>query len=103
MHQLVSANVDLSRRWWVLPIVVAAQFYSVSMLSSSTFPTIALDLHADPAQIGAVTIDLIADATLAGGGGPTQSGPESIAASAAFRSWMRHAAPIKDDHHDSGD
>jgi hypothetical protein len=27
----------------------------------------------------------------------------SIAAAAAFLSWMRHAAPIKDDHHKSGD
>jgi hypothetical protein len=27
----------------------------------------------------------------------------SIAAAASFLSWMRHAAPIKDDHHDSED
>jgi hypothetical protein len=26
MHQLVSATVDSSRRWWVLAIVIAAQF-----------------------------------------------------------------------------
>jgi hypothetical protein len=26
MHQLVSANLDSSRRWWVLATVVAAQF-----------------------------------------------------------------------------
>jgi hypothetical protein len=27
----------------------------------------------------------------------------SIAAAASFLSWMRHAAPIKDDHHDTED
>ena len=26
MHQIVSAAVDTSRRWWVLATVVAAQF-----------------------------------------------------------------------------
>ena len=72
MHQLVSANVDSSRRWWVLAIVVAAQFmFGVdAFIVNVAIPTIAVDLHASPAQIEAViAIYLIAYATLVVTGG----------------------------------
>src|SRR5258707_12566318 len=72
MHQLVSANQDASRRWWVLAIVVAAQFmFGVdAFIVNVAIPTIAVELHASPAQIEAViAIYLIAYATLVVTGG----------------------------------
>jgi EmrB/QacA subfamily drug resistance transporter len=72
MHQVVSANLDSSRRWWVLAIVVAAQFmFGVdAFIVNVAIPTIALELHASPAQIEAViAIYLIAYATLVVTGG----------------------------------
>src|SRR5882762_4583063 len=72
MHQIVSNPVDSSRRWWVLAIVVAAQF----MLGVDAFvvnvaiPTIAVELHASAAQIEAgIAGYLIAYATLVVTGG----------------------------------
>jgi MFS family permease len=72
MHQLVSANVDSSRRWAVLAIVVAAQFmFGVdAFVVNVAIPTIAVELRASPAQIEAViAIYLIAYATLVVTGG----------------------------------
>ena len=72
MHQIVSATVDSSRRWWVLAIVVAAQFmFGVdAFIVNVAIPTIAIDLHASAAQIEAViAIYLIAYATLVITGG----------------------------------
>jgi hypothetical protein len=72
MHQLVSASVDSSRRWWVLAIVVAAQFmFGVdAFIVNVAIPTIAVELHASPAQIESViAIYLIAYATLVVTGG----------------------------------
>src|ERR1700751_3690869 len=72
MHQRVSAGVDLSRRWWVLAIVVAAQFmFGVdAFVVNVAIPTIAVELHATPAQIESViAIYLIAYATLVVTGG----------------------------------
>src|SRR5713101_3393726 len=72
MHQIVSAPVDSSRRWWVLAIVVAAQFmFGVdAFIVNVAIPTIAVDLHATPAQIESViAIYLIAYATLVVTGG----------------------------------
>jgi MFS family permease len=72
MHQLVSANLDSSRRWWVLAIVVAAQFiFGVdAFIVNVAIPTIAAELHASAAQIEAViAIYLIAYATLVVTGG----------------------------------
>ena len=72
MHQFVAAAVDSSRRWWVLAIVVAAQFmFGVdAFVVNVAIPTIAIDLHASPAQIEAViAIYLIAYATLVITGG----------------------------------
>jgi MFS family permease len=72
MHQIVSAPVDASRRWWVLAIVVAAQFvFGVdAFIVNVAIPTIAIELHASPAQIEAViAIYLIAYATLVVTGG----------------------------------
>jgi MFS family permease len=72
MHQIVSATVDSSRRWWVLAIVVAAQFmFGVdAFIVNVAIPTIAVELHASPAQIEAViAIYLIAYATLVVTGG----------------------------------
>jgi MFS family permease len=72
MHQIVSVAVDSSRRWWVLAIVVAAQFmFGVdAFVVNVAIPTIAVDLHASPAQIEAViAIYLIAYATLVITGG----------------------------------
>ena len=56
MHQLVSATLDTSRRWWVLAIVVAAQFmFGVdAFIVNVAIPTIAVELHASTAQIEAV-------------------------------------------------
>ena len=72
MHQMVSAAVDSSRRWWVLAIVVAAQFmFGVdAFIVNVAIPTIAEELHASSAQIEAViAIYLIAYATLVVTGG----------------------------------
>src|SRR5882672_4552513 len=56
MHQMVSANLDISRRWWVLAIVVAAQFmFGVdAFIVNVAIPTIASELQASSAQIEAV-------------------------------------------------
>src|SRR3954451_5321161 len=53
MHQIVSAPVDSSRRWWVLAIVVAAQFmFGVdAFIVNVAIPTIAAELQATPVQI----------------------------------------------------
>src|SRR5258708_24428193 len=72
MHQMVSTRVDTSRRWWVLAIVVAAQFmFGVdAFIVNVAIPTIAVELHASPAQIESViAIYLIAYATLVVTGG----------------------------------
>ena len=72
MHQLVSANLDTSRRWWVLAIVVAAQFmFGVdAFVVNVAIPTIAAELHASTAEIESViAIYLIAYATLIVTGG----------------------------------
>jgi MFS family permease len=72
MHQIVAAAVDSSRRWWVLAIVVAAQFmFGVdAFIVNVAIPTIAVELHASSAQIEAViAIYLIAYATLVITGG----------------------------------
>jgi EmrB/QacA subfamily drug resistance transporter len=72
MHQLVSANLDSSRRWWVFAIVVAAQFmFGVdAFIVNVAIPTIAAELHASAAQIEAViAVYLIAYATLVVTGG----------------------------------
>src|SRR4029077_320073 len=72
MHQLVSANLDSSRRWWVLATVVAAQFmFGVdAFIVNVAIPTIAVELHASPTQIESViAIYLIAYATLVVTGG----------------------------------
>jgi EmrB/QacA subfamily drug resistance transporter len=72
MHQIVSTPVDASRRWWVLAIVVAAQFmFGVdAFIVNVAIPTIAFELHASAAQIEAViAVYLIAYATLVVTGG----------------------------------
>ncbi|UPK08468.1 MFS transporter [Bradyrhizobium sp. 170] len=72
MHQIVSAPLDTSRRWWVLATVVAAQFmFGVdAFIVNVAIPTIAAELHASAAQIEAViAIYLIAYATLVVTGG----------------------------------
>jgi EmrB/QacA subfamily drug resistance transporter len=72
MHQMVSAGVDSSRRWWVLAIVVAAQFmFGVdAFVVNVAIPTIADELHASPAQIESViSLYLVAYATLIVTGG----------------------------------
>ena len=72
MHQIVSAAVDSSRRWWVLAIVVAAQFmFGVdAFVVNVAIPTIAVELHATSAQVEAVVaIYLIGYATLVVTGG----------------------------------
>jgi MFS family permease len=72
MHQIVSSAVDSTRRWWVLAIVVAAQFmFGVdAFIVNVAIPTIAIALHASPAQIESViAIYLIAYATLVVTGG----------------------------------
>jgi len=72
MHQIVSAPVDTSRRWWVLATVVAAQFmFGVdAFIVNVAIPTIATELHASAAQIEAViAVYLIAYATLVVTGG----------------------------------
>ncbi|MGY4233188.1 MFS family permease [Bradyrhizobium sp. USDA 4449] len=72
MHQTVTKPVDTTRRWWVLAIVVAAQFmFGVdAFVVNVAIPTIAVDLRATPAQIESViAIYLIAYATLVVTGG----------------------------------
>src|SRR5260370_14708612 len=67
MHQIVSAHVSSARGWWVLAIVVAAQFmFGVdAFIVNVAIPTIASELQASSAQIEAViAIYLIAYATL---------------------------------------
>ena len=56
MHQLVSASVDSSRRWWVLAIVVAAQFmFGIdAFIINVAIPAIAAELKASSAEIEAV-------------------------------------------------
>ena len=72
MHQTVTKQIDSARRWWVLAIVVAAQFmFGVdAFVVNVAIPTVAVDLHATPAQIESViAIYLIAYATLVVTGG----------------------------------
>jgi MFS family permease len=72
MHQIVSRTADSTRRWWVLAIVVAAQFmFGVdAFIVNVAIPTIAVELHASSAQIESViAIYLIAYATLVVTGG----------------------------------
>src|ERR1041384_6689190 len=72
MHQIVSTRADSSRRWWVLAIVVSAQFmFGVdAFIVNVAIPTIAAELQASSAQIEAViAIYLIAYATLVVTGG----------------------------------
>jgi EmrB/QacA subfamily drug resistance transporter len=72
MHQLVSSNLVTSHRWWVLAIVVAAQFmFGVdAFVVNVAIPTIAAELHASTAEIESViAIYLIAYATLIVTGG----------------------------------
>jgi EmrB/QacA subfamily drug resistance transporter len=72
MHQLVSPNLAASHRWWVLAIVVAAQFmFGVdAFIVNVAIPTIAAELHASTAEIESViAIYLIAYATLIVTGG----------------------------------
>jgi MFS family permease len=72
MHQIVSATQVSSRRWWVLAIVVSAQFmFGVdAFVVNVAIPTIVKELDASAAQIQAViAIYLIAYATLVVTGG----------------------------------
>ncbi|MDA9465258.1 MFS transporter [Bradyrhizobium sp. CCBAU 53415] len=72
MHQIVTKQIDSSRRWWVLAIVVAAQFmFGVdAFVVNVAIPTIAVDVKASPAQIESIiAIYLIAYATLVVTGG----------------------------------
>jgi predicted MFS family arabinose efflux permease len=72
MHQMVSARVESQHRWWVLAIVVAAQFmFGVdAFIVNVAIPTIAAELNASAAQIEAViAIYLIGYATLIVTGG----------------------------------
>jgi predicted MFS family arabinose efflux permease len=72
MHQIVTNPVDSTRRWWVLAIVVAAQFmFGVdAFIVNVALPTIASELHAGSAEIEAVVaIYLIGYATLVVTGG----------------------------------
>ena len=54
MHQIVATRAETSRRWWVLAIVVAAQFmFGVdAFIVNVAIPTIATELHATPARTG---------------------------------------------------
>src|SRR6202158_152302 len=72
MHQMVSVRAESQRRWWVLAIVVAAQFmFGVdAFIVNVAIPTIAVELNASAAQIEAViAIYLIGYATLVVTGG----------------------------------
>jgi MFS family permease len=69
---MVAANLDLSGRWLVLAIVIAAQFmFGVDVfIVNVAIPTIATELHAGPAEVESViAIYLIAYATLIVTGG----------------------------------
>jgi hypothetical protein len=91
MHQIVSPTVDSTRRWWVLAIVVAAQFmFGVdAFIVNVAIPTIA----AGVAAIGAAffAIEAAAAARLALFAALALFAL-SIMTSAAFLSWMRRAA-----------
>ena len=72
MHQLVAEAGVSSRRWWVLAIVVTAQFmFGLDIfIVNVAIPTIAAELHAGPAEIESiVAVYLIAYATLIVTGG----------------------------------
>src|SRR3954447_9867535 len=72
MHQIVTNPVDSQHRWWVLAIVVSAQFmFGVdAFIVNVAIPTIAAELNASAAQIEAViAIYLIGYATLVVTGG----------------------------------
>jgi EmrB/QacA subfamily drug resistance transporter len=72
MHQMVKTPADTSRRWFVLAIVVSAQFmFGVdAFIVNVAIPTIARELAASPTEIEAViAIYLIAYATLVVTGG----------------------------------
>lgn len=72
MHQFVRTPTDTTRRWWVLAIVVSAQFmFGVdAFIVNVAIPTIAAELKASAAEIEAViAIYLIAYATLVVTGG----------------------------------
>lgn len=62
MHQIVSANVNSSRRWWVLATVVAAQFmFGVdAFIVNVAFPTdrsgILHDRSGEPGAAGAIDV-----------------------------------------------
>ncbi|HVU80591.1 MAG TPA: MFS transporter, partial [Rhodanobacteraceae bacterium] len=72
MHQTIGVRGATTHRWWVLIIVVAAQFmFGVdAFVVNVAIPTIAAELHAGAAEIEAViAIYLIAYATLVITGG----------------------------------
>ena len=72
MHQIVAEAGVSSRRWWVLVIVVIAQFmFGLDIfVVNVAIPTIAAELHAGPAEIESiVAVYLIAYATLIVTGG----------------------------------
>jgi MFS family permease len=72
MHQIVKTPTDTTRRWWVLAIVVSAQFmFGVdAFIVNVAIPTIAAELQASAAEIESViAIYLIAYATLVVTGG----------------------------------
>jgi EmrB/QacA subfamily drug resistance transporter len=72
MHQTIATAVESPRRWWVLAIVVAAQFmFTVdAFIVNVALPSIAVELHASAAQVEAViAIYLIGYATLVVTGG----------------------------------
>lgn len=72
MHQTIGVQRATTHRWWVLTIVVAAQFmFGVdAFVVNVAIPTIAAELHAGAAEIEAViAIYLIAYATLVITGG----------------------------------
>ena len=96
MHQIVSATVDSSRRWWVLAIVVAAQFmFGVdAFIVNVAIPTIAVELHASPAQIEAV-IAIYPNATRDPQPDPRRPVPHFCHGCAAHIKADRHNAPAK--------
>jgi EmrB/QacA subfamily drug resistance transporter len=72
MHQIVRTPTDTARRWWVLAIVVSAQFmFGVdAFIVNVAIPTIAAELQASAAEIESViAVYLIAYATLVVTGG----------------------------------
>ena len=67
MHQTIGIQLATTHRWWVLAIVVAAQFmFGVdAFVVNVAIPTIAAELHASAAEIESViAIYLISYATL---------------------------------------